>query len=74
MSSRYPHIRRELWSVQAGTAVSSRVRRRFPHSVNVVHYEPESRPALCLVERWDLPPGASHFETVATTEIRLSRG
>lgn len=38
------------WIVQAGTAVSSRVRHEAPNSLNVVRHRPHGP---CVVERWD---------------------
>lgn len=50
------------WSVQAGTAVSARVRREQPNSVNLVCYRPAGQPAQdgqaraasVVVQQWDL--------------------
>lgn len=50
---------RALWAVQAGTAVSSRVRSGAPNSVNLIrqlHATADDRDAAgraCVVERWD---------------------
>jgi 3',5'-cyclic AMP phosphodiesterase CpdA len=44
---------RSLWAVQAGTAVSSRVRGNQPNSVNLVRRRFEAGQRLCDVERWD---------------------
>jgi 3',5'-cyclic AMP phosphodiesterase CpdA len=48
LSERVPGARRG-WSVQAGTAVSHRVRHDRPNSVNIVRW----RQGRCTVERWD---------------------
>ena len=42
-----------MWCVQAGTAVSSRVRREAPNSVNLVEFGRDSDDRSCRVERWD---------------------
>jgi 3',5'-cyclic AMP phosphodiesterase CpdA len=59
------------WVVQAGTAVSSRVRRDAPNSVNVIRYDAGTR--RCRVERWDCAGGgpATEFVLRDNTEIRL---
>lgn len=71
MSERYPELRRELWCVQAGTAVSSRVRGGVPNSVNVVDYDAAA--AACLVTRLDRSPASGEFEPVAERRIALQR-
>jgi 3',5'-cyclic AMP phosphodiesterase CpdA len=61
---------RRLWAVQAGTAISHRVRAGAPNSVNLLRIEAAEagpgapRPAL-LVERWDHLDTAGRFERVA---------
>jgi len=62
------------WIVQAGTAVSSRVRRGAPNSVNVIRYDALQR--RCRVERWDCRGGGGGAEFVPqrTTELRLRSG
>ncbi|RYX98046.1 MAG: metallophosphoesterase [Comamonadaceae bacterium] len=44
-------VRRRLWCVQAGTALSSRVRWEAPNSVNLINHQPGD--AFCEVGRWD---------------------
>ena len=47
--------------VQAGTAVSSRIRREAPNSVNLLEFSPDTAGPCCRVERWDyqqVVPGA----------------
>jgi 3',5'-cyclic AMP phosphodiesterase CpdA len=73
MSSRYAGLTRELWCVQAGTAVSARVRREAPHSVNLIDYAPDVDAAICHVTRWDLAPGAERFAPTSETRIALQR-
>ncbi|GFO64999.1 metallophosphoesterase [Geomonas paludis] len=54
----FPDLPRRIWSVLAGTAVSSRVRGDVPNSVNLIHYSSTDDPPCCTVERWDFgPPG-----------------
>jgi 3',5'-cyclic AMP phosphodiesterase CpdA len=65
---RIADVERAVWAVQAGTAVSSRVRGGVPNSVNMVRYESGS--GRCAIERWDL---RGRFERVASTPIMLER-
>jgi predicted phosphodiesterase len=44
---------RDIWTVQAGTAVSSRIRERVPNSVNVIRCNGAIGTRECIVERWD---------------------
>ena len=70
-----PPLARKLWCVQAGTALSSRVRREAPNSVNLLRFDPNAEPPLCQVERWDfvcaMPGGAGEFERVHVTDLWL---
>lgn len=69
-----PQLPRRLWAVQAGTALSTRVRAGVPNSVNVIRWgegEGAGPPAgLCLVERWDHAAEAEAFVRVAVSELR----
>ncbi len=66
----HPGIERDAWIVQAGTAVSARVRAGADNSINVIH---RSAPTQCLVERWDHTVGADAFHRVATSPVLLDR-
>lgn len=65
-----PGLARPLWAVQAGTAVSSRVRSGVPNSVNVVRWAPA---AGCVVEHWDYSAAAAAFECAHSTPLALQR-
>lgn len=52
---------RSWWAVQAGTAVSTRVRREAGNSVNLVRYGGTGPPRRCVVERWDYSAHADGF-------------
>jgi 3',5'-cyclic AMP phosphodiesterase CpdA len=65
------------WVVQAGTAVSNRVRDDVPNSVNVLRYDATQR--RCRIERWDCDAGLDaasqvEFEPRLATEVRLRGG
>ena len=62
------------WVVQAGTAVSNRVRRDAPNSVNVIRYDATAR--HCRVERWDCSGGTTAAEFVQRqhTDLQLRAG
>lgn len=64
--------RRRAWTVQAGTALSHRVRGDVPNSVNVIHYARVGSVAECAVERWDYQ-GRSGFVRVERLALELSR-
>ena len=66
----HPGIERDAWIVQAGTAVSARVRAGADNSVQVIH---RLAPTQCLVERWDHTLDAHAFHRVATTPVLLDR-
>ena len=50
---RHRQLQQPMWVVQAGTAVSSRVRPGAPNSVNMLRAECTDGPRRCRVERWD---------------------
>ena len=73
---RLPGLSRRMWVVQAGTAVSSRLRHDAGNSVNVIRLA-DADPAdiavpgrrRCRVERWDWRPDAAAFEPAEVHEI-----
>lgn len=70
MHEHYSELRRRCWVVQAGTAVSSRVRARHPNSVNVI-VRPDANTAC--VERWDYDGARDAFHRVNAEEINPDR-
>ncbi|MBA4265138.1 MAG: DNA repair exonuclease [Comamonadaceae bacterium] len=66
-------LKRPIWAVQAGTAVSSRVRSGMPNSVNLLRWGEASPEGRCLVEQWDFSAGDQAFVRVKVTELRPSR-
>jgi 3',5'-cyclic AMP phosphodiesterase CpdA len=74
LSERFSDLPRSVWAVQAGTAVSSRVRDCIPNSVNVIRYTQVECPRRCVVERWDYEALAQCFTLVHRMELHLSGG
>lgn len=69
-------LKRRSWCVQAGTALSSRVRHGAPNSVNLLRYDPVFQAGAlpnCDVEQWDYNAASAHFERVRTTSLALAR-
>jgi 3',5'-cyclic AMP phosphodiesterase CpdA len=64
---------RSVWIVQAGTALSTRVRYDAPNSVNVVRYGSSEQARTCRVERWDYGSFSGSFELVDSVDIALDR-
>jgi 3',5'-cyclic AMP phosphodiesterase CpdA len=64
---------RPMWCVQAGTAVSSRVRHGTCNSVNLIHWNavPLGKPRACVVERCDYQPRTGWFETARMEKLGL---
>ena len=60
---------RRLWCVQAGTALSSRVRDGVDNSINVLCHERRSQ---ARIERWDFDASSTSFRLAATTALDLS--
>jgi 3',5'-cyclic AMP phosphodiesterase CpdA len=71
LRERFADLPRNVWAVQAGTAVSSRVRDGIPNSVNLICYVGTERPRRCVIERWDHDAGRQHFVRVDCTELPL---
>ena len=66
-----PGLQRPMWAVQAGTAVSSRVRPGAPNSVNLVRWDAAER--SCVVEQWDHAATEQAFVQVRVTRLRPER-
>jgi len=61
---------RRCWVVQAGTAVSCRVRKRQANSVNIVRRTEQME---CIVERWDYSVSDDKFVCTMTQALSLER-
>lgn len=76
---------RQLWAVQAGTAVSSRTRPGVPNSVNILRWggtqgamdgstrPPSGAVACCVVERWDFAGREPGFVRSQMTPVQIDR-
>jgi 3',5'-cyclic AMP phosphodiesterase CpdA len=71
--SRAKHTPRTVYCIQAGTAVSHRVRHNTPNSVNVIRWAaPAAGEArVCHVERWDYDLADERFELTHPYELKL---
>jgi 3',5'-cyclic AMP phosphodiesterase CpdA len=66
-------LARPMWVVQAGTAVSARVRHGVPNSVNVVRTGTDASQGRCQVEQWDFAMADSAFVLVQATTMQPAR-
>ena len=66
-----PH---RLAVVQAGTAVSSRVREGVPNSVNLLRCGADAPTGQCIVERWDHSAAQAAFVRQSVEVLPLQRG
>ena len=67
-------LARPMWVVQAGTAVSSRVRAGVPNSVNLLRWAgADAPPGCCLVEQWDYSAAEQAFVLAKVSEVRPAR-
>src|SRR5471030_2916015 len=68
----YKDLPRQMWAVQAGTALSSRVRGRVPNSVNVINYDASTTgKRRAIVARWDFNRASASFEPDMQHELDL---
>jgi hypothetical protein len=68
-----PGLARPLWVVQAGTAVSSRVRDGMPNSVNLLRWGADAAPGCCRIEQWDYKADSRTFRLAKVSEVRPDR-
>ncbi|MDN5835905.1 MAG: metallophosphoesterase [Nitrosospira sp.] len=69
LHERYDGLAHPVWAVQAGTAVSRRVRRGGSNSINLIRYGASQRQRHCAVERWDYRTSTQSFVKVATDAL-----
>jgi 3',5'-cyclic AMP phosphodiesterase CpdA len=68
-----PDVARPIWAVQAGTAVSSRIRQGVPNSVNLLRWGADGEPGCCTVEQWDYSTLDLAFIRAAVTKLQVDR-
>lgn len=73
LHERFEGLPRRLWCVQAGTAVSRRVRPEAPNSVNWLGWLPGPAGPQCEVQRWDYDAARAGFGCVATHRLAVDR-
>ncbi|NKF24456.1 metallophosphoesterase family protein [Solimonas marina] len=66
LQAAFPQLPRRLWALQAGTALSSRIRFEANNSVNLLRIAAGRR---CIAERWDYHDARAAFECTLQTEI-----
>ncbi len=66
-------LARPMWVVQAGTAVSSRVRGGVPNSVNLMRCGADAASGCCRIEQWDYSADAGAFLLAKVIEVRPDR-
>jgi 3',5'-cyclic AMP phosphodiesterase CpdA len=72
LHERYDGLQRAFWAVQAGTAVSCRVRPGGSNSVNLIRYDAVQPRRCCTVERWDYVASTQSFAKVNIHALGLS--
>jgi hypothetical protein len=68
-----PGLARPMWAVQAGTAVSARVRAGVPNSVNLLRWGADSQPGCCKVEQLDFSAAGGAFVRAKVSEVWPAR-
>ena len=66
-------LTRPMWAVQAGTAVSSRVRTGAPNSVNLLRLGADAPRGACQIEQWDFSANDQAFVRVELIEVYPAR-
>jgi 3',5'-cyclic AMP phosphodiesterase CpdA len=68
-----PNCARAMWAVQAGTAVSCRVRDGMPNSVNLIRSGSHAPEGQCVIERWDYAAVGQAFIRGTVTVVKPGR-
>lgn len=68
-----PKLARPMWAVQAGTALSRRVRDGIPNSVNLLRTGSDAPSGHCLIEQWDYATAAQSFVLAKVSTLKPGR-
>ncbi len=79
LHERWPELQKPLWVVQAGTAISHRVRPNTANSINVLRVQATKSIAdlvqrHCEVERWDFDERTQSFEAISVHSLPVING
>jgi predicted MPP superfamily phosphohydrolase len=66
-------LARPLWAVQAGTAVSARVRAGVPNSVNLLRWGDGAPAGHCQIEQWNYAAAERAFVRALVNEVQPDR-
>lgn len=72
LSTTFPDLPRDIWTVQAGTSVSSRLREGTTNSVNLIRSDGQCELRQCTVERWDYLDTKGRFELHSCSLLRFA--
>lgn len=64
---------RRVWAVQAGTALSARIRHEAGNSINLIRYGDLAALSYCIIERWDYDGKSQAFMLVSAKELDCER-
>ncbi|MFT0545927.1 metallophosphoesterase family protein [Allopusillimonas ginsengisoli] len=64
------NLPRPVWAVQAGTAVSSRIRHDSNNSINLIRHGVDGRSRHCVVERWDYDEACDEFIMIESERMQ----
>jgi 3',5'-cyclic AMP phosphodiesterase CpdA len=73
LRQRLPDLPRDAWVVQAGTALSIRIRQGIANSVYFVRPVAVEAGAACRIERWDYSDREHAFRLIAADALTLAR-
>lgn len=73
LRERFPRISRDVWAVQAGTAISQRTRGNTTNSVHLIRHDASASPPTCRIGRWDYDIEGGKFDCSHETPILLDR-
>lgn len=72
LHEQFADLPRRVWAVQAGTAVSSRIRHDSNNSINLIRYGFDEAPLRCVVERWDYSNETDDFVLINSLDLQRS--